>query len=223
MLSLPDRTLWRALEDGDLVVARAAVRAGARPNWRAPGGERPLTAAVRWGKSAALVQTLIERGARVDFMNATSHTPLMIAAAAGRASAVRALLEAGAEVDRANRNQETALTYAVVWRQRKVAELLLGWGADVEHRQLRWSPLMYAANEGDPRAVALLLKHGADPHRRDRFDRTAYDIACQPRYRAMFVERAFTAGEREAMALLARAVAAPRRARGGRRSRATAR
>jgi uncharacterized protein len=214
MVSLADHWLARALGEGDLVVARAALEAGAKPNRRGPDGELPLTAAARWGRGAGLVERLLERGARVDAANTTGHTALMIAAAAGRASTARVLVEAGAEIDRANRKQETALTYAVVWRKPKLVELLLGWGADVEQRGLRWSPLMYAANERDPKTIALLLEHGADPRRTDEWGRTAHDIASEPRYGSSLEELPVTARQRAAIALLERASK-------GRRSRAS--
>jgi ankyrin repeat protein len=212
-VSLPDQWLTRALLDGDLELAQAALDAGAKPNWRGPYGERPLTAAARWGKGAGLIKGLLERGARVDDANATAQTPLMVAAAAGRVRTVRILLEAGADVDRVNRNRESALTYAVVWRKPKVVELLLGWGADAEQRELPWSPLMYAANEHDAKAIRLLLAHGANPRRTDQWDRTAHDIAAQPRYGRTQRQLAVTARQREAIRLLKRASAPPKRGR----------
>jgi ankyrin repeat protein len=51
--------------------------------------------------------------------------------------------------------------------------------ADAEERQGGWSPLMYAANAEHPKVVELLFEHGADPARRDRYGRTARDIAAQ--------------------------------------------
>lgn len=201
------------MREGDLELAQAALAAGAKPNRRGEDGERPLTAAARWAKAAGLVKGLLERGARVDSTNATGHTPLMIAAAAGSARTAGILLEAGAEVDRVNRNQETALTYAVVWRKPKLVELLLAWGADVEQRELRWSPLMYAANERDPKSIALLLAFGADPRRTDESGRTAYDIASEPRYGRTSRALAVTARQREAIRLLERASAPRRRGR----------
>jgi ankyrin repeat protein len=212
-----DGHLSSALAEGDLVLAQAAIAAGANPNRRGPDGERPLTAAARWGGAAAVVKSLLARGARVDFMNATSQTPLMIASAAGRLAIARLLLGAGADADRANRNQETALTYAVVWQKPKLIELLLHAGADVEQRSLSWSPLMHAANAGDPRAVALLLEFGADAGRTDQWGRTAYDIAREPRYDELLTELTPTARQREATRLLGRASAKARRSSAARR------
>lgn len=180
-----------AVSKGDVIGARAALDAGAELNRRWPGkhpltvaasglwrGERPLTVAANRG-SAPMVKLLIERGANVDLMNATGHTPLMIASGGGRSAIARLLLDAGADVNRMNRNRETALTYAVVWGQLRTVKLLLAYGADVEERQGGWSPLMYAANSEHPKIVEVLFEYGADPARRDRYGRTARDIAAQ--------------------------------------------
>lgn len=186
-----DWKLIKAISEGDVVGARTALDAGAELNRRWPGrhpvtiranglwrGERPMTVAASHG-NAPVVRLLIQRGANVDLMNATWHTPLMLASAGGRSAIARLLLDAGADVNRMNRNQETALTYAVVWGQLRTVKLLLAYGADVEERRGGWSPLMYAANSEHPRIVEVLFEYGADPARRDRYGRTARDIAAQ--------------------------------------------
>ena len=191
MAGRADWKLIEAISEGDLVGARTALDAGAELNRRWPGkqpltvpanglwrGERPLTVAASHD-NARMVKLLIERGANVDLMNQTWHTPLMIASGGGRLAVARVLLKAGADVNRMNRNQETALTYAVVWGQLRTVRLLLEYGADVEERQGGWSPLMYAANSEHPKVVETLFECGADPARRDRYGRTARDIAAQ--------------------------------------------
>jgi hypothetical protein len=191
MAGRADWKLINAISKGDVVGACAALDAGAELNRRWPGrhpvtlpanglwrGERPLTVAASHG-NAPVVRLLIKRGANVDLMSATWHTPLMLASAGGRSAIARLLLDAGADVNRMNRNQETALTYAVVWGQLRTVKLLLAYGADVEERQGGWSPLMYAANSDHQRIVEVLFEYGADPARRDRYGRTARDIAVQ--------------------------------------------
>jgi ankyrin repeat protein len=78
------------------------------------------------------------------------------------------------------------LTYAVVYRRAKLVELLLCQRPEVEAPlHSAWSPLMYATHEGDARIVALLLKHGADTHRKDNFGRMALDLASPSRRAAI--------------------------------------
>jgi hypothetical protein len=191
MAGRADRKLFEAISKGNVAATRAALDAGAELNRRWPGqhpltvrdnwrwhGERPLTVAATHGH-APLVKLLIKRGANVDLMTETWHTPLMIASGAGKSAIVRLLLDAGADLNRMNRNQETALTYAVVWGQLRAVKLLLAYGADVEERQGGWSPLMYAANAEHPKIVEVLVEYGADRVRKDRYGRTARDIAAQ--------------------------------------------
>jgi ankyrin repeat protein len=90
-------------------------------------------------------------------------------------------------VNRVNRNRESALTYAVVWRRLKLVDLLLQHGADVElPPPPDWSPLMYAAFEGDSRVVALLLRSGANLERKDGYGRSARTIAHEAHRWAVF-------------------------------------
>jgi ankyrin repeat protein len=111
-------------------------------------------------------------------MNAARQTPLMVAAIGGRSAIIKSLVASGADVDRVNGRGETALTDAIVWHQERAIGALLSAEASVEcPSPPAWSPLMYAAREGDAQTVLALLRAGADPKRRDGLRRTAADIA----------------------------------------------
>lgn len=185
-MSQMDRVFVDALHEGHLHELRSALAAGADPNARGLDGERPLTLAAFHARGSRLVKVLLEHGARTDLMNDVGHTPLMVAAAAGRQTTARLLLEAGTDVNRVNRKRETALTYAVVWRRLKLVDLLLHHGADVElPRRPNWSPLMYAAFEGDVQIAELLLRCGANRRRTDGYGRSARMIAHEARRRGV--------------------------------------
>jgi ankyrin repeat protein len=125
---------------------------------------------------------MLAAGAKPDLQNRSGLTALMLAATAGHLRTVRALIDGGASIDLVNRKRETALTYAIVWRRPRIVDALLRAGADVEKPRGAWSPLMYAAFEGDLRSARLLLKHGASRSRKDRYGRTAADIARSARH-----------------------------------------
>jgi ankyrin repeat protein len=130
----------------------------------------------------SVIRWMFAAGADPDVQNRSGQTALMLAALAGRLRPVRALVEGGASLDLVNRKRETALTYAIVWRRPKVVEALLRAGADVEKPGGPWSPLMYAAFEGDLRSARLLLRRGANRSRKDAHGRTAADIARDARH-----------------------------------------
>ena len=63
---------------------------------------------------------------------------------------------------------------------REIVELLLAHGSDVQQRGLNdYTPLHWAAGDGDPAMVDLLLAHGADPNEITRIDdmETALEVA----------------------------------------------
>jgi len=53
----------------------------------------------------------------------------------------------------------------------EIIELLLSFGADIGQRGVNdYTPLHYAANADDPRAIELLIAHGADTEARTAID-----------------------------------------------------
>ena len=62
----------------------------------------------------------------------------------------------------------------------EIVELLLSHGSDVQQRGINdYTPLHWAAGDGDMRMVELLLAHGADPNAITRIDdmETALEVA----------------------------------------------
>ena len=160
---------------------RQLLRSGASPNARDASGNTALMIAAQQGRGS-VVRWMLAAGAAPDLQNRSGQTALMLAVVAGRLRAVRALVEGGAALDIVNRKLETALTYAIVWHRPRAVDVLLRAGADVEKPRRPWSPLMYAAFEGDFRSTRLLLRRGASRARKDAYGRTASDIARDARH-----------------------------------------
>lgn len=144
--------LFQAAGSGDLEMLRQLLDSGADPNWVAiEAGHTPLYNAC-FGDSAAAVRFLIERGAdpnkRFEY-----HSPID-----GRA--------------------ERELTALMCARSGKVAQALIDAGAEVNvHDAIGVTPLMRAANRGEPEVVRLLLRAGASAAARSTNGRSAVDFA----------------------------------------------
>ena len=176
---------WAAYLD-DLEAAELLLGAGARPDTANELGATPLYLACENG-NAALVRRLLEAGANPHAALASGETALMTAARTGAAEAVAALLAHGADVDaRETTEGQTALMWAASQRHSGVVRELLAAGADVHARsRVRsvatassprtgaaegvsvideggFTPLLFAARQGDLASARLLVAAGAD-------------------------------------------------------------
>ena len=117
--------------------------------------------------SAAIVKTLVDRGAPVNTPDARGMTPLMLAVSSEHqdAAVVRTLLEAGADVKLASTVGETALDWAKKFGNREVLGLLTEAGAPagvpfVAPRQPSGKP--FAVKAAVERATSLLQKSAVE-------------------------------------------------------------
>ena len=128
----------------------------------APGGNIPLFGAARAGK-VEVAKRLLAQGTDVNVRNEKGGAPLHAAACKGQAEMIEFLIANGAKVNaRANNGQ---------------------------------TPLHKAANGGDrkdnrpgPRHLAaakVLLKHGADPHAKDKNGKSSSDLASTEAMKAL--------------------------------------
>ena len=78
--------------------------------------------AAKAGKTA-IVDMLIQRGARVNATNMGDDTPLHLGTAHGHLDVVQRLLQAKANVNAANEHGNTALHYACFWNNGEIAEV----------------------------------------------------------------------------------------------------
>ena len=144
--------LWLAANNGSAEVVQALLAGGAAANAGLPSGETPLMTASRAGNAAA-VRALLSRGADP---HATEHahgqTAPMWAAAQRHPEVVRALLESGARVD------DRSFSYPQVVSSAGNADP----SGIFEVQQGGYTPLLFAARQGDLASARLLVEAGAD-------------------------------------------------------------
>jgi len=127
------------------------------------------TTALMWAcynDDADLVEKLIKAGADVKAVNDYGSSALQVAAVDADPRIIKALLKAGADADSPNPEGQTALMVVARSGNVESARLLLSAGAKVDARE-GWgeqTALMWAASEGHPQMIRLLLAHRADPN-----------------------------------------------------------
>lgn len=178
---------WAAQND-DPTMADVLIRRGAKVDATNDLGVTPLWVAAA-NSSTVMIQRLLDARADPNIAPPTGGSPLMLAARNGDADAVKALLAHGADPNaREGAHGQTALMWAVVARHPQVVRLLLQAHADVRARTRSWSqrvlmccqyyesqadgdavvqkggytPLMFAAQDGDVELTKLLIAAGAD-------------------------------------------------------------
>ena len=153
---------WAAHRDVPAIVADL-LAAGADPDAADDHGVTPLALASLNG-SRPIVDALLAAGADPNAPRGNGETPLMTAARVGSLDVARSLLVAGADPDAAEATLgQTALMLAVAENHTPVARLLLETGAAVSARSKnRFTPLLFAAQQGNLEAADLLLSAGAD-------------------------------------------------------------
>jgi ankyrin repeat protein len=153
---------WAAHRD-DLEMAALLISAGADVNAANDYGVTPLSLACTNG-SAVMVERLLKAGADPNAARPSGETPVMTAAWTGNADAVRALVAGGADVKaKENWQGQDALMWAVSQRHAAVVRVLIERGADARARSKGgFTPLLFAAQQGDLDSARTLLGAGAD-------------------------------------------------------------
>lgn len=115
------------------------------------------------------VKELLDSGTKFDSPNPDGRTALMSAAYNGHTEIVKVLIEKGASVDRRDLMGRTALLYAATGPFPETVKTLLEEGAqpNIVDSDEHFSPLMFAASEGNLEVVRILLQYNADPSLKD--------------------------------------------------------
>ena len=161
-----------AADRNDLEVADLLIRAGASVNAANEYGATALYVACASG-NIAMIQLLLEAKANPNASLVSGETPLMTAVDKGNLDAARALLEHEAEVNlKESKGGQTALMWAVANKYPEMVKLLVEHGADVGARSNGdFTPLLFAAQQGDVESGRILLGAGADVNESRKKDR----------------------------------------------------
>ena len=191
---------WASYWDETKTVKRL-LQADANPDAANDYGVTPLILAIR-NRNATIVELLLDADANPNAALWSGVRPLMLAAQAGESGIARFLLRAGAEVNLAEpRRGQTALMWAISFGSPDTARLLIEAGADISAQTQRlsenhspmmieaytsnvpgsaqggYTPLMFAAREGDMATARLLLDRGANVNTESAADGSALLIA----------------------------------------------
>lgn len=154
--------VWAASRN-DLAMADLLLHAGASAKSANELGATALYAAADQ-QDPAMAKKLLAAGADPNMPIMSGETPLMEAAGRGNLETVRALLSGGAKPNiQESMGGQTALMWALSKRQVAVVDELVKHGGDVElASKTGFTPLMFAAQQGDADSARILLKAGAN-------------------------------------------------------------
>lgn len=182
----PHATRKRELGDCVLAAARrgavdavlVALRDGAHVEARDSLAMTPLLHAARRGH-VRCCEALLDNGAHLNAHAADGVTATILAASEGHAELLRLLLKRGAHVNHVTNRGHTALLLSVIRRRQEAFHTLLEHPAmgvnEADAGGL--TPLHYAVQNGDLKAVMSLVSHGADLSCMDAFGKRAVDHA----------------------------------------------
>jgi len=156
--------LLLALDLGNIEVAKAIIKAGARVERAADNGATPLFFAIG---SIEITRLLIDAGANVNARLKDGVYLITAAVISKSTSAVQILIDAGADVNSVNSEGDSSLHYAADAGDVDMVKFLLTKKAVVDKEsKVQGTPLHHALDKMHPDVVAELLKAGANPNKK---------------------------------------------------------
>lgn len=131
-----------------------------------------------------IVKKYVEKGFDVNTQNQGGQTLLMLAGFNGHTDICEYLIKNGIHIETRDSDGRTALMYASTGPFAQTVEFLIKKGADASAVDTKehWTPLMFAAAEGQYEVVKLLLDAGADTTIKDVDGDTAESFAIQNKH-----------------------------------------
>ena len=144
-------------------------------------GSSPLHIAVQERASLTIINTIIEMGPRMSSVDSDGRTPVRVAVDIGFTEAARLLADSGSDVFYAARDGRTAAEAALVKGEGMIRALFSG---DTVHARDSSgnSILHFAARNGDPSVISLLLSLGAQRDVRNIAQESPAEIALRWRH-----------------------------------------
>ncbi len=132
------------------------------------------------GKQVEL-EKLLNKGTDLNFFDQSGLTPLMLASEKSDYDTVKLLLDHGAEVNLTAINGSTALNRAIKGLNVDNIDLLLDRGAQVNMSANGWTPILEAAQAGNPTIIKMLIEKGADLKAKTFSGDTAFSLSLKNR------------------------------------------
>jgi hypothetical protein len=159
-----DNDLLRAIESGDVAMARVCLARGASPNASTRGEATALQCTAIKG-DAGIIKLLLRKGANLDLKNDGGSTAFFLACAFGNLNAAELLAREGAKIDEPNLDGSTPLIIASLSGRTEVVKFLVENGASLNTRDSYGNtPLLAAERKSlrpQPDLVKLLEERGA--------------------------------------------------------------
>jgi ankyrin repeat protein len=129
-------------------------------------------------RSAAIVKTLLLRGADINHKDELGFTPVHAATIKGTEEVLHALIEGGANLSLSDNGIGAPLHCAVQRKSLSMTEMLLKAGVEVNAKDIHdRTPLLVAMNTGRSDLISLLFENGADPFIEDEGGSSPFHMA----------------------------------------------